>query len=139
MKAIKTKKCQYCGKDFSPYRSTDKHCSSNCFYQDKTVQKKVNRTSKKRQKESKHYKDRRLIFLDGKTCFVDGCNRVANTIEHTRGRQGYADDWARENKITLYLDERFWAPCCLQHNLEFEQNPELSKQYQLSKIHGGKK
>lgn len=55
------------------------------------------------------------------------------------GRIGYADDWAIENGITLFLDVRFWKPCCLEHNLELENNPELSKQYQLSKIHGGKK
>ena len=55
------------------------------------------------------------------------------------GRVGYADDWARDNKISLYLDIRFWKPCCLAHNLELENNPELSKKYQLSKIHGGKK
>lgn len=72
-------------------------------------------------------------------CFIDGCNNVANTIEHTRGRVGYADEWARENNITLYIDKRFLKACCLQHNGELENNSELSKEYQLSKIHGGKK
>ena len=55
------------------------------------------------------------------------------------GRKGFADQWAKDNNISLYLDERFWKPCCLAHNLELENNPELSKKYQLSKIHHGKK
>jgi hypothetical protein len=55
------------------------------------------------------------------------------------GRKGFADDWARDNNIPLIIDERFFAPCCLEHNLEFERNPELSNKYQLSRIHGGKK
>lgn len=72
-------------------------------------------------------------------CFIDGCTNVANTIEHTMGRVGYADEWARQNNITLYIDKRFLKACCLHHNGELETNSELSKQYQLSKIHGGKK
>jgi hypothetical protein len=55
------------------------------------------------------------------------------------GRKGYADEWARENKIWLINDERFFEPCCWKHNGELENNPELSREYQLSKIHGGKK
>ena len=55
------------------------------------------------------------------------------------GRKGYADEWARENNIPLLIDKRYLAPCCNFHNLELENNPDLSKQYQLSKIHGGKK
>ena len=72
-------------------------------------------------------------------CFVDGCKNVATTLEHQKGRKGYADEFARENKISLYIDERFLKPCCYQHNIEFENNSELSKQYQLSKLHDGKK
>ena len=88
------------------------------------------------------YKKKRIEFLskpENSICFISGCNSRANTIEHTRGRVGYADDFARENGITLYLDERFWKPCCLHHNQELENNPELSKAYQLSKLTGKKK
>ena len=88
------------------------------------------------------YESERIKFLQlpaNKICFIEGCNREANTIEHIAGRKGFYDDWARDNKISLYIDVRFWKPCCLHHNLELENNPELSKQYQLSKIHGGNK
>ena len=77
-----------------------------------------------------------LEFPENKKCFIEGCNSEANTIEHIMGRKGFADEYARENNISLYLDKRFWKPCCLKHNLELENNPELSKKYQLSKISG---
>ena len=72
-------------------------------------------------------------------CFVKDCNNVANTIEHQRGHSGFFDDWARDNNISLHIDKRFLKACCWFHNQEFENNPELSKEYQLSKIHRGKK
>lgn len=104
--------------------------------------RKIRRESVKRQKESKIYSKRRIEFLDlpeNKTCFVDDCNKRSTTIEHQKGRKGFADEWARNEGISLYLDERFWKGCCHGHNLEFERNPELSKKYQLSQIHDGKK
>jgi len=80
------------------------------------------------------------LFLSiNKICFIDGCSLTATTIEHTKGRTGYADEWARENKISLFLDERFWKGCCWKHNGELENNTELSHKYQLSKIHNGTK
>ncbi len=72
-------------------------------------------------------------------CFIDGCTNVANTIEHTAGRLGFYDEQARYDNIPLIIDKRFLKACCLHHNGELENNPELSKEYQLSKIHGGKK
>lgn len=74
-------------------------------------------------------------------CFIKGCTRKANTIEHQRGRQWnvYFDDWARENDIPLLIDKRWLKPCCCQHNGELETNTELSYNYQLSKIHHGTK
>lgn len=148
MKKNKYKKCKNCGELFTPkYRTTERFCSYKCHTEDlkkKPVKKRtaINKVSKKRQSEMLKYKKQRLAFLsrpENQVCFIDGCNKKANTIEHTRGREGYADDFARENRITLYLDERFWKPCCLQHNLELENNPELSKAYQLSKLTGKKK
>lgn len=104
------------------------------------VTQKPRAVSKKRQAENKIYTaDRKKFLVENTICFIDGCSQEATTIEHTKGRVGYADDYARQNKISLYLDQRFWKPCCLPHNLELERNPELSKKYQLSKIHNGKK
>lgn len=87
--------------------------------------------SSKRKKEVAIYQKKRIEFLnkpENKICFVEGCEKSATTIEHRAGRIG-----------SNYLDEKTWAGCCLEHNLEFENNPELSKKYQLSRIHKGKK
>lgn len=109
---------------------------------EKKKAKPIKKHSVKRKADEREYSFNRKEFLnlpENKKCFVDGCNRNANTIEHLKGRKGYADDFARLNDIPLLLDDRFWKPCCLKHNLEFETNPELSKKYQLSQIHEGKK
>ena len=104
--------------------------------------KPIPKFSKKREKENREYTIKRLLFLaqpENLRCFIDGCNKRADTIEHLRGRKGFADDWARENNVSLLLDVRFWKPCCNEHNLELERNPELSQKYQLSKITGKEK
>jgi len=103
---------------------------------------KIPHRSKKRIIEEREYNRKKVIFLakpENKFCFVEGCCRLGETIEHRKGRKGFADSWARDNKIPLLSDERFFAACCLDHNLEFERNPKLSHKYQLSQIHQGPK
>jgi hypothetical protein len=147
-------KCKGCGDRFTPkYTSFEKYCRKDECRQEEIAQRKekskpnlqlksfkaIPKVSKKRQVENLQYQVLRKEFLEKKenqTCFIDGCHKRADTIEHTAGRLGYYDDWARDNKVSLYLDVRFWKPCCLQHNLELENNPELSKKYQLSKLTG---
>lgn len=110
---------------------------------EKVIKQKAGQISKqsdKRKVEQKEYSFARKEFLslpENSECFIESCKRKANTIDHIMGREGYADKWARDNGISLLLDERYWRPCCLQHNLELENNSELSKKYHLSKIHGG--
>ena len=122
---------------FRQYNSLQTYCSLKCKLQDQKNSKKakkryrINPISKKRSKEQKIYAAKRIVFLakkENQVCVIEGCNKKATTIEHLIGRIG-----------KNYLDETFWRPCCLKHNLELENNPELSKKYQLSKIHGGKK
>jgi hypothetical protein len=139
-----------CGKRFTPKPNGNRialpYCSPACYYADQKKKAKprtaVKKVSASRERENPIYKEKRLAFLalpENHFCFINGCNRRATTIEHLKGRKGYADDWARDNKISLYIDDRFWAPCCFQHNGELENNTELSRAYQLSKIHDGKK
>lgn len=153
IRKIKQKTCKNnkCGKLFPPkFSLLEKFCSSKCYYSEmknkgnlpKKPKKRINYLSEKRKKESKAYTVKRLRFLsqpENFTCFIDGCNNRANTIEHIKGRIGFADDFARENNISLYLDERFWRPCCISCNLDLENNSELSRKHQLSKLHVGKK
>lgn len=131
------KKCKVCRTEFKPrYSSVEMFCTPMCAhsYRKSKPQKKrkpIAKASKKRALQNREYSKNRKIFLakpENQICFIDGCNKKANTIEHTKGRVGL-----------LLLDETYWKPCCLKHNLELENNPELSKKYQLSKIHGGKK
>jgi len=142
-----------CNNEFKLYRTTDKYCSFECSkncnpakenkikIKEQKPRKKINKFSKQRLREMPIYSKLRIeIISEAKfKCFIDGCKNVATTCEHTRGRKGYADDWARDNKISLYIDKRFLKACCYFHNSELENNSELSKEYQLSKIHGGKK
>lgn len=103
--------------------------------------KQIPKVSQKRIVLNRIYEKVRIEVLSEAKfkCFIENCKNVANSVEHRMGRKGYADEWARENDIPLLIDKRYLAACCNYHNLELENNPELSKQYQLSKIHGGKK
>lgn len=99
-----------------------------CFYSWFESPEPIKKVSKKRNLENREYTKLRKAFLaENATCFIEGCNKIADTIEHTAGRG------------INYLNVDTWKPCCLEHNLELENNAELSKKYQLSKIHGGKK
>lgn len=143
MKPVKLRKCANteCPKEFKPFKTTDKYCSPQCLFAHGKP-KPPKKVSDKRKKEIPKYSALRITFLsqpENQSCFIEGCYNPAETIEHTKGRKGYADKWARDNGITLYLDVRFWKPCCLECNLKLERDPELSKKYQLSKIHGGHK
>jgi hypothetical protein len=144
-----------CDNEFKLYKTTDKFCSPECQrkctnQKPKKVidwntikpRKPINKVSKKQKVLNAQYSVDRIQFLskpENKICFIKGCGKSATTVEHQKGRKGFADDWARENNIPLILDKRFWKPCCLEHNLELENNPELSKEYQLSKLHQGGK
>lgn len=109
---------------------------------EKKKPKPIRKQSVKAEVEGKVYSKERKVFLEqpeNKKCFIEECKRKANTVEHIKGRKGFADEEARAKGISLLLDKRYWKPCCLQHNLELENNTELSKKYQLSRIHEGAK
>ena len=144
-KQCKNPECELPNRMYTPTRCPDSgYCSPRCLYQHKPPKPRqaINKKSDKRKSDDKIYTPTRKEFLarpENHFCFIDGCGKRATTIEHTMGREGFADDWARYNNISLYIDVRFFAPCCWDHNGELENNPELSKQYQYSKIHGGRK
>lgn len=124
-----------CENQFKKYRTTDKYCSPKCASKNAKQPKEkkvyqIPKVSKKRKVEMLQYSVLRTEFLakpENRICFIDGCNKKANTIEHRAGRG------------INYLNVETWAGCCLEHNLELENNPELSKKYQLSKISGKEK
>jgi len=123
-----------CNNEFKKYRTTDKYCSPKCASKNEKPKEKkiytIPKVSKKRKVEMLQYSVLRTQFLakkENSICFIDGCNKKATTIEHRAGRG------------INYLNVDTWAGCCLEHNLELENNPELSKKYQLSKISGKEK
>ena len=147
MANFKEKVCKLSGVVWKQYNSLQKCQCEQCKAVQKNPiakQKKVYtipKQSEKRKALNPIYEKVRIEVLTEANfvCFIDGCKRTATTAEHTMGRKGFADQWARDNNIPLLVDKRFLKPCCWQHNGELENNPELSKEYQLSKIHGGKK
>jgi len=137
-----------CNNEFKQYNSLSKYCSPKCTNKNrkpnlqlKPIYKPIKKYSAKREKLNKVYEVVRIeVLSEAKfVCFIDGCKNVANTIEHLMGRKGFADEWAKENNIPLLVDKRYLRACCFVHNGELETNPELSKQYQYSKISGKKK
>lgn len=72
--------------------------------QPRTAPKKI---SEKRKAENPIYSERRKIFLNGKMCAVFP-NLKATQIHHQAGRTGYVDQYAYDNKISAFLDERYW-------------------------------
>lgn len=146
---FKEKICKLSGVVWRQYNSLQKcHCD-DCTEIRKQKQKPPNlklkspikKVSDKRKILNSVYEKVRIeVLTEAKfVCFIPGCKNVANSIEHLMGRKGYADEWARENDIPLLIDKRFLRAFCITHNGELETNPELSKQYQYSKISGIKK
>ena len=137
--------CKLSGVVWKQYNSLQKCGCEECQKLPKKVSVKkhytIRKLSPKREALKKPYEIvRSEVLSEAKfKCFVKDCNNVANTIEHQRGHSGFFDDWARDNNIPLHIDKRFLKACCWFHNQEFENNPELSKEYQLSKIHKGSK
>jgi len=133
----KVRICKLSGAEWKQYNSFTKCQCDMCKAIKKPVKaskpKKIYiipKASKKRKVEQLQYSVLRIQFLakpENKTCFIEGCNKPATTIEHRAGRG------------INYLNVETWAGCCLEHNLELENNPELSKKYQLSKITGKEK
>lgn len=132
MANFKEKICRSSGLMWKQYSSLQK-CPCCSHAKSLPKQKKVYKipqVSKKRKVEMLQYSVLRTEFLakkENSICFIDGCNKPSTTIEHRAGRG------------INYLNIETWAGCCLEHNLELENNPELAKKYQYSKISGIKK
>jgi hypothetical protein len=148
-KQVKQKQCRNKGCDnyFTPFKSTDKYCSIECFkanYKPNlqlSKMKPIKAVSDKRKELNKIYEKVRIEVLSEAKfkCFINGCTNVATSCEHLAGRIGFYDEWAKENNIPLLIDKRFLRACCVPCNGKLETDSELSKKYQYSKISGIKK
>ena len=116
-------KCSKC-----PYTDLPKNCFIECDFKiEKSNAKKkykpIPKVSAKRELEDIEYRKLRLEFLskkENKKCPVTG--KLATQIHHKLKRRGYADAWARENKVSLYLDIRFWIGVSQSGHEQIEKN-----------------
>lgn len=148
----KERKCKISGFVWKQYNSLQK-CPCNDCVKEREEKKKppvfkpktpIKKVSDKRKKEQPIYDLKRILFLrkeENKHCVIQGtyCTGIATTVEHSAGRTGYYDDWARDNDISLLIDERFFKPSCSNCNIELENNTALSLKHQVSKITGKEK
>jgi hypothetical protein len=92
----------------------------------------IRRVSKKQGKRERLYSKQRVEFLeDNPDCAMmvdDRCEGRANTVQHTKGRKGYADQWARDNDIWLINDVRFFLPACWPCHKYAEEHPNEAKE-----------
>ena len=130
-------KAKGCGEEFNSVFSKHRdYCSTDCYKASKSSDlklkslKPINNVSAKRKEEDAQYKILRQEFLsrpENKICPITGW--PATEIHHKRKRRGYADEWARLNGITLYLDTRFWLAVSREGHQWIEDNP--TESYEL--------
>ena len=92
----------------------------------------IRKVSTKQAKRNTLYSKQRIEFLaENPKCAmkVDSrCLGNANTVQHTKGRVGYADQWARDNDIWLINDVRFFLPACWPCHSYAEEHPNEAKE-----------
>jgi len=116
--------------DLCVYKNVSQKCFLKCQIRIDNSKKvkvptRIKQVSEKRKLEDIEYKRLRLEFLsksENKICPITG--QQATEVHHKRKRRGYADNWARENKISLYLDTRFWLGVSRDGHDWIENNPE---------------
>jgi hypothetical protein len=125
-KQVKQKQCRNKGCDnyFTPFKSTDKYCSMECFkanYKPNlqlSKMKPIKAVSDKRKIELLKYKVLRIEFLskpENQKCPITG--KPTTDIHHMKGRIG-----------SLFLDTRFWIALSREGHKFVEENPEWSKE-----------
>jgi hypothetical protein len=126
---VKAKKCKECGELFKPrFSTTETECSITCFNKKKKTHKKqkpIKKVGDKRALEDIIYRSERIKFLqlpENKICPIT--KGPATQIHHMRKRRGYADEWAIENRVSLYLDKRFWLGVSHEGHEKIENNHE---------------
>jgi len=133
---FKVKDCKNtnCSNKFKQFNSLQKFCSPDCQSQ---VQgnKKIKQVSEKRKVENEVYSKLRKQFLD-KHPICPITKLPTTDIHHKKGRIGFADEWARNNKISLLLDQRFWIALSREGHIKVEENPEWAKEngYSLNRL-----
>lgn len=100
---------------------------------------------------NKERRDTAHLYPEVRKMFLDMCMRkeavcpikgtpitMESDIHHRAKRQGYADDWARENNIPLLIDPRFFLAVSREGHQWIELHPKEAKAlgYSLSITNG---
>ena len=128
----KLKKCsdKECENEFQVFNSIQKYCSAKCLNKNRKVDlklkspKPIKKVSDKRKMEDIIYRSERIKFLslpENRICPITG--QITTQIHHKMKRRGYADEWAKENNVSLYLDKRFWLAVSHEGHEMIENNP----------------
>lgn len=145
---IKPKECKNpgCGKTFTPRNSFDKFCSWPCAKPHvKPIQRKpidpakttrtrikrkpIKTMSTKMKSELAKYQKSKLEFMAkpaNKLCPVN--SQPTTDVHHKMGRVGFADQFARDNDISLLHDQRFWLAVSRTGHRWIEENPVQAKE-----------
>ncbi len=101
------------------------YCLYHQYLRDDFKKKRIKSYTKKSSYQIRKYNVKRRIYLkDNPVCEVKGCWNRSTNIHHKAGRRGYADQWARDNKIQLVQDERYFMACCDDcHPKRIHENP----------------
>jgi hypothetical protein len=97
------------------------------------VYAKPKKVSDKRKVEIPIYSERRKIFLEGKKCAVFP-NLEATEVHHRCGKRGFIDQWAYDNGITAFLDERYWLPVSNEGHIKIEADTVWAKDMGFSVV-----
>ena len=132
MKQKTHKPCAFCGTEFKLFKTTDKHCSVQCFHADSETKSKAPRKKKKKikavsdsmAKKLKVYREKRDEFMsrpENQICPVikhlKGIDVPATDLHHIRGRIG--------SNLT---DERYFLAVSRQGHTWIHENPSKSRE-----------
>lgn len=99
----------------------------------KEPRKAPKKVSDKRKAENPIYSERRKIFLQGKKCAVFP-ELDATEVHHMAGKRGYIDQWAYDNGVTAFLDERFWLAVSSDGHIKIEADTVWAKDMRFSVV-----
>ncbi len=123
---LETGDCASCGAD---KRKDERNAKK--IKEAKKFRKRIPKFSQKRLKEIPDYAKESKEFLKDKRCAVIP-QLPATEIHHMKGRIGYADEWARQNNVTLLMDKHYWLPVSRPGHIKVELNPAWAREMGFS-------
>tara|TARA_R110002049_G_scaffold224712_5_gene396536 strand:+ start:2081 stop:2527 length:447 start_codon:yes stop_codon:yes gene_type:complete len=124
-----------CTNEFTKFRTTDKYCSWTC--QKKNTKPKSNKKLYKIPKVSAKQKVALASYFKVRADFMNGLdsiicpvysNKTVTDVHHKKGKEGFADEWAKENNIPLLIDVRYFLAVSRSGHQKIEENPIWAKE-----------